>query len=284
MIQLPEHLQGAADLHVHSSPDIVPRRYDDIELAREAVRAGLSAVLIKSHQNSTVERAALVSEVVTGIHVFGGLVLNETVGGFNLAAVQLALAMGAKQIWMPTKSALNHRRYEGSGNTGLTVLDEAGELRPEVNLILSELVGHDCILGTGHLSPEEGTALIQRAHALGVRRILVTHPEWAATYYPEDLQKELACLGANFERCFVSTTHLCGFTPFSTIEKAIADVGVESTVLSTDLGQPDTPSPVEGLALYSEKLLAAGFSAADIRRMTVENPRQLIGLEPMDGA
>ena len=33
---LPEYLRGAVDLHVHSSPDVVPRRFDDIELAREA--------------------------------------------------------------------------------------------------------------------------------------------------------------------------------------------------------------------------------------------------------
>ncbi len=45
-----------------------------------------------------------------------------------------------------------------------------------------------------------------------------------------------------FERCFVSTTHRCGYTPFATIENAIADIGVASTVLSTDLGQPDPPA------------------------------------------
>src|SRR5439155_7550153 len=104
---IPDFLEGAVDLHVHSSPDIDPRRFDDIDLAREAARAGLGAVLIKSHQNSTVERAWLVSKVVPGIQVFGGLVLNETVGGLNPSAVRLALALGAKQIWMPTRPARN---------------------------------------------------------------------------------------------------------------------------------------------------------------------------------
>ncbi len=97
-------LEGAIDLHVHSSPDVEPRRYDDIQLAGEAARMGMSAILIKSHQNSTVERAILVSKIVPQIRVFGGLVLNETVGGLNPAAVRLALTMGAKQIWMPTRS------------------------------------------------------------------------------------------------------------------------------------------------------------------------------------
>src|SRR6186997_2600982 len=96
LASLPDYLEGAVDVHVHSSPDVDPRRYDDLDLAREAARAGFGAILIKSHQNSTVERAYLVAKVVPGIRVFGGLVLNETVGGLNPAAVRLALALGAK--------------------------------------------------------------------------------------------------------------------------------------------------------------------------------------------
>src|SRR6266478_10035360 len=114
----PDFLEGAVDLHVHSSPDVDPRRFDDIELAREAVRAGMSALLIKSHQNSTVERASLVSKIVPEIRVYGGLVLNDTVGGLNPAAVRLALRMGAKEIWMPTRSARNHRKAYGESAEG----------------------------------------------------------------------------------------------------------------------------------------------------------------------
>ena len=65
----PDYLHGAIDLHVHSRPDIDPRRYDDIELAREAARAGMSAILIKCHQTSTAERAQLVRKIVPEIDV-----------------------------------------------------------------------------------------------------------------------------------------------------------------------------------------------------------------------
>lgn len=273
-----EILEGAFDLHVHSSPDVDRRRFDDIELAREAARAGLGGILIKSHQNSTVERAALVSKIVPGIRVFGGLVLNETVGGLNPSAVELALALGAKQIWMPTRSARNHRLYHGQTG-GISVLDCHGNLLPEVESILQLLATSECILGAGHLSSEEAMTLVKRAREIGVRRILMTHPEWAPTYYSCEMQRELAALGeVTFERCFVSTTHLCGSVPFETIERAICDVGVETTALSTDLGQPETPAPVEGLRLYAERLLSSGFSASDIRRMIVTNPRRLLSL------
>jgi len=87
MTLLPDFLEGAVDLHVHSAPDVDQRRFDDIELAREAAGSGMDAILIKSHQNSTVERAFLVSRMVRDVHVYGGLVLNDTVGGLNGAAV-----------------------------------------------------------------------------------------------------------------------------------------------------------------------------------------------------
>jgi hypothetical protein len=79
-----------------------------------------------------------------------------------------------------------------------------------------------------------------------------------------------------FERCFVSTTHRCGFVPFGTIERAIMDIGVENTVLSTDLGQPDTPPPVEGMRLYAERLCGSGFSVDDVRQMMQANPARLL--------
>ena len=139
----PDFLGGAADLHVHSSPDVDPRRFDDLELAQEAARAGMAALLIKSHQSSTVERAILVSKIVPEIQVFGGLVLNDTVGGLNPAAVRLALRMGAKEIWMPTRSARNHRRACGEGNEGIEILDGDGRLIPVVDSILDLIAGSE---------------------------------------------------------------------------------------------------------------------------------------------
>ena len=276
MSVLPDFLEHAYDLHVHSAPDVDPRRFNDIELTREAQRAGMGAILIKSHQNSTVERAWLVSKMVAGIKVYGGLVLNSTVGGLNVAAVELALSLGAKEIWMPTRSALNHRLYHGQTG-GITVLDADGELVPEAMSIVDAIAKYVCILGTGHLSPRESASLIHEARKRGVKKILVTHPEWAPTFFEVEQQRELASLGnVWFERCFVSTTELCGSVPFKVIEEAIIGAGVETTVLSTDLGQPQTPPPVEGLCLYAEQLLGSGFGREDVRQMMCINPARLL--------
>ena len=71
--------------------------------------------------------------MVPGIRVYRGLVL-KMVGGINVAAVHLAPQLGARQIWVPTRSARNHRVYHQQPG-GIGVLDEEGQLLPRVDEI-----------------------------------------------------------------------------------------------------------------------------------------------------
>ena len=87
-------LEGIADLHVHTAPDVRPRRMDDIELAQEATAVGMRAVLLKSHHTLTADRATIAEKHVGGVRVFGGLALNHAVGGMNPAAAEAAVRWG----------------------------------------------------------------------------------------------------------------------------------------------------------------------------------------------
>ena len=100
-----EKIPGIFDMHIHSAPDIAPRKTDDLELAKAAAAAGMGGIMIKSHLGSSVERAYLVNQMVPNIRVCGGLVLNFPVGGLNPFAVDSYVRMGAKEVWMPTLSA-----------------------------------------------------------------------------------------------------------------------------------------------------------------------------------
>jgi hypothetical protein len=53
---------------------------------------------------------------------------------------------------------------------------------------------------------------------------------------------------------------------------SIRRTGPERCILSTDLGQTINPPVAEGFAMFAQKLLDAGFSTDDIRRMAVTNP------------
>jgi hypothetical protein len=271
-------LEGVVDLHIHAAPDIRPRLMDDIEVAREAAKAGMRAVLVKSHHTLTADRAAIAEKHVGGVRVFGGLALNHAVGGLNPAAVEAALALGARQIWMPTLDAANHRRATGMGDGGITILDEAGAVLPAVLEILRLVAEQDVILGTGHLSVGEIGLLVKAARESGVNRILITHPELPIVNMPVVLQEELAGTDVFFERCLIVTTPGEGGLPLSAIAKAVQQIGPDTTVMATDFGQAENPSPVEGMRRYIRKMLEFGFNQNEMEHMTRTNPAGLLGI------
>jgi len=271
-------LTGMIDLHIHTAPDTTPRRADDIETARAAMEAGMAAILIKSHDTLTADRATIAEKVVGGVRVLGGLALNEAVGGLNPVAVQFALSMGARQIWMPTRSAAHDLQLSGKPG-GISILTGEGQIRPEVWAILELIRSADAILGTGHLALDEVTALVRAAPHVGVRKILITHPEADVAWMPLEAQQEIAGGDVFFERCYLQAAPgLHPTTSIAVIAQNIRSIGVESTVLSTDMGQATSPPPTEGLRAYLTQLATEGFSRAQIELMASQNAACLLKL------
>ena len=60
--------------------------------------------------------------------VFGGVALNQTVGGLNPYAVELALRMGGRMVWFPTLSSAAHIDHHEHHDTGFPTSEV--ELRP----------------------------------------------------------------------------------------------------------------------------------------------------------
>jgi hypothetical protein len=209
------------------------------------------------------------------LHLFGGLVLNTAIGGFNVEAVDIAIQMGAKQIWMPTRSAAQEYRYTGRAGHGLSIEDEHGRLLPEVREILRLAGDADIVLGTGHLSSRETVLLIREGRNMGLRKILVNHPEIEFVDLSERLQLELRGPGVFFERCYVRK----GFRlDWNALAESVRRVGYEYSVFATDLGQPDNPDPVSGLAEMFVQFAGRGFGVEELRVMMRENPAFLLGL------
>ena len=268
-------LSGFVDLHVHAGPDVRPRRLDDLEVARQAAEAGMAGCLLKSHVTITADRAAIAQKVVPRVRVFGAVALNREVGGLNPAAVEVALKLGAVEVWLPTFSARGKAGQPG----GITVLDESGGLLPVVREILALVRDADAILGTGHLSLSEISIVVRAAKEMGLRKVLVTHPENESIVgMPVEMQRDLAELGAWFERCYVSTLEPGSRVTVESIAGQIRAVGPRSTIVSTDLGQSDNPTPVEGLRAYAGALLAAGLTLDELRLIAAENPARLVGI------
>jgi len=291
-------LSGAIDLHVHTAPDVYERSVDDGELVREATALGMRAVLLKSHHTLTADRATLAAGSVgargagdagrAGIKVFGGLALNQTVGGLNPVAVETAIAFGARQIWMPTLHAAHclevaepemFRAEARKGREGIRVVDESGAVRREVMPILEQIRDADVALGTGHLAPEESLALLEAARDMGITKMLVTHPNMQFTKFDVSQMRVAAGLGALLEFDYLSCSPKWhGAVPPAETARAIHAVGPEHCVLATDGGQPYNPRPPRMLSDFGDALVAEGLTEAQVRRMMCENPARVLGI------
>ncbi len=268
-------LEGVIDLHVHAGPDLRPRKTTALELARAARAAGMRGFLLKNHHAPTVIAAAVLREALPGLEVYGGLALNESVGGLNPAAVEAGLKMGAAEIWMPTLDAAHERAFRGLNDSGITVLNGHGHLLDSVHEILRLVAASDAILGLGHLSLVEMAKLVPAAHASGVRKLLINHPEINFLNLSPAAQRELAGPGVFFERCYVRANSAVDWDGFAA---GIRALGVETTVLATDLGQPDNPDPIAGMREMLQELSRRDFTRRELEIMACKNPAVLLGL------
>ncbi len=290
-----EALQGAYDLQVHVAPDVIARRIDDLDLAKEFLAKGLRGFVLKSHYFPTAERASVVTKAVPGIRAWGAIALNHSVGGLNPVAIELAGRSGCKIVWMPTVDAANETAGRPGGTnkklpfwaqiqlelaaTGInpppmTVIDDAGNLTPLATGCLELIKKYDMILATGHLGRREIVALVQAAKATGLRKVVVTHAEFPSQNLSAQEQLELADMGAIIEHCF--TTMYTGKAPWEEVLNSIRVVGPARCFISTDLGQTINPPVAEGFAMFAQKLLDGGFAVDQIRRMAVVNPTGLV--------
>lgn len=288
-----ELVRGAVDLHVHTAPDVMARKLTDIELARRCLEAGQAGFVLKSHYVPTAERAEVVRAAVPGVAVLGSITLNASVGGMNPVAVEIAARGGARIVWLPTVDAVNEMgrtpavppawariqnelREQGVSVRPVPVVDDLGKPLPETIAVLERVAHHGLVLATGHLGRDEIFAMVGAAFEVGIEQVIVTHPEFPTQDLSDEDQLALARKGALLERCF--TTPYTGKVSWEAWLRRTRLVGAESNVVSTDLGQPENPSPEMGLALCAERLLAAGFGEDEVRVMIVDNSRRLAGL------
>ena len=274
-------IEGAIDLHVHSAPDIVPRALTAVETAQIARRHGLRAVLYKNHSVETASLAYLVAQVVPEVGAYGGIALNRSVGGFNVAAVERMAAMTGghgRIVWMPTVDAAQGPFAAAVRAADILPLSANNELLPEVIAVLRAIASLDLALATGHSSPEDTLLLVRAAHDLGIERIVITHPLGDLSL-PESIQREVTALGALLEFPFGMVEPI-GSIPLAELVTRIRSAGAEHVVLSTDLGQPGNPVPAAGFANGIQSLLDAGVTEREIDLMIRRNPARLLNLDP----
>ena len=287
-----EILKGILDIHVHAGPSVANREVDAADMLREAVVSGYRGFLVKDHYFPSCMGVNMVQKHcdANGVEIYSSMALNNAVGLFNCMAVDAAINMGAKIIYFPTVSSKNHidhhkGSFVGAGKMSVpevpvVYVDEDGVMDPAAVEVLKLIAEKDVVLGTGHATAWEVDHLVEKAVELGVKRILVNHPQFhiGATY--EQMTK-WAEMGAFIE------LNVCVFTSGSKLgsldDQVIADmlkaVPLERMILDSDLGQRGNGSPVEGMYRFIRLLMDKfGLSEADIDLIAKKNPAALLGV------
>ncbi|MGD0965817.1 MAG: DUF6282 family protein [Candidatus Acidiferrales bacterium] len=281
-------LKGAIDTRVHSSPDNVARSIDADDLAQLAKRNGMRGLVLTNHWESTAALAYMVRKQVPGIEIFGGIEMDQSVGGINVEAVKrMTLMKGGwgKVVWLPTfdsETFANWVKKDGKGlpySTTTVPISRDGHLLPSV-LELIDFVAqhHELLLETGHNSAQEALMVVHEAHQRGVTHIIVTGAMDPVVDMKIPQMQQAAHDGAYIEFAY---SNAFGAKPEHTMSEfadAIGQVGPKFCILSTNF--VDFPLHPQALLDFMEALHKEGISVADINLMAKNNPALALGLKP----
>lgn len=283
---------GIVDSHYHVGPELLPRRYDVKTLA-EAAAPWRASLVLKNHTYPTTPLAALARAhfgarfyggvVLNGF--VGGLnphAVESAVSGNREHVNENYADTSPIVVWMPTVHAVSHLKNLGhafdprwsgccmhhheadeekgkgeaaemGGNEPVAVFDD--RLRPLPALIntLEAVAKYGCILATGHLSAPEVLKLVPLALDMGVRRIIVTHPDYPSVGLSPDELRQLTRYPQVFiEHCFA--IHTIEEVPLARFADSIRTTGPEQVLLSTDFGQITSDPFPDGTIRYANEL------------------------------
>jgi hypothetical protein len=273
-------IAGLMDTHVHAAPDVFGRSLDDEEAASLYKERGLEALVLKNHVVPTADRAWLVRKRISGLQVFGGIVLNSAVGGINPDAVNWMWRMQGgygRVVWFPTFDADNHVKHFKDAPEGIKVLGADGKVLPEVRQVLKIAAEQKLVVQTGHMSPTEALAVIEAGRDMGVDRMVVTHAQFEVVNMSSEQMRKAASMGAKLELCAMGplmgpAAHMEWMRHWREVKvqetaTSVKEIGATNFILATDLGQTGNPSPADGLQLFVTDLIKAGISKDEVTKM-----------------
>ena len=288
-------IAGAFDLHVHGQPDLsrhLHNRGPDAGVARLARRYGLRGWVLKSHLWPTMDRAAALQEQhdPADFVVLGSITLNPPAGGVAAAPVELATAHGARVVFLPTWGAAADVERGGyvarllaatspafaayQTAAPIRVIDGDGRLTDTMREVLDACADLGLLLATGHVSLDEALAVAEAAGERG-QPLLVTHPLHDAIDRPGVLGA-LAATGALLEFSGAPLLHPDTRLTVTQVATAIAEIGAEHAVLTSDVFSRWVPPEPETLRMFAEQLRYLGATPDELRTMLVDNPRSLL--------
>ena len=272
-------LKGALDLHFHMDP-WTPERVRGAGIAEVlAARAsGMRGLVIKDHNEPTAPLAYHLRQVVPGLELYGGFVLNLPNGGASPAGVEFMATQirgePGRIVWMPAGDTEKEVRESKNPNGPFVAVSRNGELLPEVKQIISIIAKHGLVVASGHILPEDALMIFREAKRQGVQHMIVTHAFDLAGKMTVEQMKEAAKLGAWIEFDFRNTLE-------GGRMDAIRQVGPELCFLSefwTKVDGAREYAGAAGVGAFAEVMRSHGFTNRELEMMFKDNPAKALGL------
>lgn len=284
-------VKGAIDAHVHAGPDVARLRYGMIEMAKQATELGMGALCWKDHFTMSAPAAWLVQYIIDEwareknlkpVQVYGGIVLNYSVGGLNPLAVAATVRYPdnkGKMIWMPTFSA-SHGYVEVPD--GIVALTDKDELKPEMMEIIDIIskAKTRAILAVPHMTHHETLKIAEACREAGAVMLVdhvatagFTHPAQLSRLWKIDELQKLADLG-----CYLGVgAEMAEFAKDAV--KIVNTIGAQHIVLTSDRGALNGIPQAISVPYFIRCLLMRGITKQGVRTIVKENGERMLGIK-----
>jgi hypothetical protein len=291
-------IEGSIHIHEHGGSEPIPRMYDEFDMAVNACRAGVRAIVIKTHYTPSSGRNGLVQRFIDqwakdqgrqSVTIYGGVCLNYPVGGLNPAAVRASAGFrNGKFVWMPSLDSYHAGRItkgattgflQDEKETGIHLLDLKGNLLPELRKVLEVVAEQDLVLTIGHYPAQERRKVFEEAKKTGVKRMLADHPiEYHSKGTIEEL-KILADMGVYIGMYALTCLVIPPVEGPDYPAKMFHQIPTEYLVVGSDCGSTAGIPQVEGIRWMIRYMLFHNIGVENIEKILKKNPAKLLGLE-----
>ena len=279
---------GMIDVHVHGGSDPFERRQLEDEIVIECMKAKMKAVVIKTWYTPSASRNALVQKIadqwaeehcMTPVMAFGGVTLNYSVGGINAEAVKRCLGFPRfKYVWLPMTDSYYHQLVVfNRKNRGIKCIGDDGKIVPELKEIFHIISDNDLVLASGHYPYRETSIIMEEAKKLGVKRMEIVHPCIIHSKHTIEEMKTMGKEGVKIGLQGIASVNLRYVEGIRWYFKVIKELH-EYMVYSSDCGQIQNPTHIEGTKWFIRVLLSYGITKEEIIKIFKINPAEHLGI------
>jgi hypothetical protein len=310
-VQCPPNVPGvkdAIDIHCHAHEG----QQDALSLAQHASKQGMRGILYKTiiGRANPVAAVQRVQEALNRWCDAEGAEPIQCWAGYNVAPTgkppsveetRAQLEAGVVGVWMPVAMHANTLNQVGGKpmwwgasknpyeqvppmpwdealRTGHYLLDQHGNLKPEIREIIRLVADYGRTLFFAHATHPEVFAMAEEGNKVGLKQMVSDHPFSPFVDLSVEQMQELAGFGATMNFTFDEISPLLGVDPFR-MYQAIRAVGPEHCTLSSDAGEPLFPNSVECMRLMRGYMRAFGLTEDELKLMTTTTPARLCGEE-----